>query len=433
MSDAGGDRASLSALDAACAIRAGRLTSRELVDACLARIAARDEELRAWHFLDPALPRREADARDANRGAGGGGPLHGLPVGVKDIIDTADMPTACNSPIYRDRPARGDAACVTALRRAGAVVLGKTATTEFAAYTPTHTRNPLNPAHTPGGSSSGSAAAVADGQVPLAIGTQTAGSVIRPASFCGVVGYKPSFGIIDRSGVKSFADSLDTVGVFARGVGDAALFAGAMAGWPAMTAIPEARPPGRVRILRAPQWERITEAADGAVTSAARAIEAAGVPVEEMANPEGFESLNEVQDLLQGYEGHRALAWEREQHGDQLSPGLREYFARAAAADFADYLAARRTQEDWQHRFDALLEPGDVILTASTLGEAPAGLASTGDPVFCRAWTLLHVPCITLPHGRGPGGLPLGVQLVAPRWTDIDLLAAARWLGERLD
>lgn len=432
MTPAGGDLVSLSALDAASAIRSGRLSSRDLVDACLARIAARDAVIGAWDFLDPALPRREADARDAG-GAAAGGPLHGLPVGVKDIFDTVDMPTACNSPIYRDRAARSEAACVSALRGAGGVVLGKTATTEFAAYTPTRTRNPLDPGHTPGGSSSGSAAAVADGQVPLAIGTQTAGSVIRPASFCGVVGYKPSFGTIDRSGVMPFADCLDTVGVFARSVGDAALLAGAMAGWPEMTAIPEPRPPGRVHIVRAPQWERVTAAADAAVTAAGRALEAAGVAVAEMTPPEGFEALNEVQDLLQVYEGRRALDWECGQHAELLSPGLREQFARAEATAFADYLAARRVQAEWQCRLDALIGPGDVILTASAPGEAPAGLESTGDPVFCRAWTLLHLPCITLPHGRGPGGLPLGVQLVAPRRADLELLAAARWLGQHLD
>lgn len=433
MSPAVDDPASLSALDAAQAIRSGRLSSRELVDACLARITARDAGIGAWDFLEPSLARAEADARDTGRDTAEDRPLHGLPVGVKDIIDTVDMPTACNSPIYRDLSARGDAACVAALRRAGGVVLGKTATTEFAAYTPTHTRNPLNPAHTPGGSSSGSAAAVADCQVPLAIGTQTAGSVIRPASFCGVVGFKPSFGIIDRSGVKPFADCLDTVGVFARSVGDAALFAGAMAGWPGMTAIPDARAPERVRIVRAPRWECISEAADEAVTRAGRAFEAAGVPVTEMAPPDGFDALHDTQDLLQVYEGRRALAWERERHGDLLSTGLRGHFARAEAVGFTDYLAARRAQEDWQRRFDALLEEGEVVLTASAPGEAPAGLESTGDPVFCRVWTLLHVPCITLPHGHGPGGLPLGVQLVAPRWNDIDLLAAARWLGEHLD
>lgn len=423
--------AARSALDAAHAIGAGSLSSRALVDACLARIAARDATVRAWDFLDPARARRAADACDA--AGAGAGPLHGLPVGVKDIVETADMPTACGSPIHRERPGRRDAACVAALRAAGGIVLGKTATTEFAAYTPTATRNPLDPAHTPGGSSSGSAAAVADGQVPLAIGTQTAGSIIRPASFCGVIGYKPSFGVIDRSGVMPFADSLDTVGVLARGVADAALLAGALAGWPEMTAVPDARPPARVRVVRAPGWERITAAAERAVTGAARIIEAAGVAVEEMTPPAGFDALDGVQDLLQIYEGRRALAWERAHHGDLLSPGLRGHLARATAVGFGDYLAARRAQEAWQRRIDALLEPGDVILTASAPGEAPAGLESTGDPVFCRAWTLLHLPCITLPHGRGPGGLPLGVQLVAPRRADLELLAAARWLEARLD
>lgn len=431
MSAGDADPAGLSAVAARAAIEAGRLTSAGLVEACLARIAERDARVLAWDYLAPSRPRAEAAQRDA---AGPpAGPLQGLPVGVKDIIDTADMPTACGSPIYRDRPARADAACVAALRAAGGVVLGKTATTEFAAYTPTVTRNPHAPGHTPGGSSSGSAAAVADRQVPLAIGTQTAGSVIRPASFCGVIGYKPGFGLIDRSGVKPFADSLDTVGVFARGVADAALLAGALAGWPALAAGPAAQPPRRVRLLRGPCWERITPAAEAAIDDAARIIAAAGVAVEAMPPPAGLDGLNDLQDLLQGYEGGRALAWERHLHAAALSAQLRGFLAGKAAVAFADYQAARRAQAAWQRRFEALLEPGELILTASAPGEAPAGLEATGDPVFCRAWTLLHLPCLTLPHGRGPAGLPLGVQLVAPRWGDAELLAGARWLEQRLD
>ncbi len=425
------DPTSLSARVAAAAIREGTLSSRDLVNACLSRVNSRDPSIKAWHFLDPSLPRKEAEARDGAPQAARG-VLHGVPVGVKDIVDTVDMPTACNCPIYRDKPARGDASCVTALRQAGGIVLGKTATTEFAAFTPTQTRNPHNPGHTPGGSSSGSAAAVADFQVPLAIGTQTAGSIIRPAAFCGVVGFKPTFGTIDRTGVKPFADALDTVGVFARTVDDAALFAGAMAGWPEMRRGRAPVAPKRVLIVRAPAWERISEESEQAVNAAGRIFEAAGVPVEEAMMPDGFDALNEVHDILHVYEGHRALAYERAQHGESLSQGLRSHFERAEAKSFNTYLAARQTQEAWFQRFDAELEAGEVVLTASAAGEAPEGLEFTGDPAFARTWTLLHLPCITLPQGRGPKNLPLGVQLVGPRWDDLSLLGAARWLAEKL-
>lgn len=419
----------LSAVEAVEAIRDGRLTSRELVEACLARIDAREATVKAWHFLDADLPRKEAGTRDTERPHG---PLHGLPIGVKDIFSTAEMPTKYGSPIYSEATGGADAACVTCARSTGALVMGKTATTEFAAFTPTDTTNPLNAGHTPGGSSSGSAAAVADCMVPLAIGTQTAGSVIRPASFCGIVGYKPTFGTIDRRGLMPFADSLDTVGVFARGVADAALFAGALAGWKKMATPPEASAPRRVLVVRAPQWGAATEEVDAAVTSAAKAIEAAGVPVSETAMPGGFEDMNRLQDILQVYEGRRALAWERLSFPERLSEGLRGHFARMAEVTFEEYMDVRREQERWIARFGELLEPGDVLLTASAPGEAPAGLSGTGDPVFCRPWTFLQIPCVSLPHGTGPAGLPLGVQLIARRWGDADLLGAARFVEAQL-
>lgn len=418
------DLCRMGAREATAAIRAGRLSARELVEACLARAMAREPELHAWHCLQPEAARAAAEAA-------GPGLIGGVPVGVKDLAATADLPTACGSPIHQDRRTPGDAACVAALRAEGGVVLGKTATTEFAAYTPTDTRNPHNIAHTPGGSSSGSAAAVADFQVPVAIGTQTAGSIIRPASFCGVVGLKPSFGTIDYAGVQSFASSLDTLGAFARNVGDAALFVAAMAGWPELARV-EPKAPARVRLIRGPRWEAVTPEAEAAVERAAAIFAEAGVPVEEAVLPEDFDALVDRQDRIQIYEGRRALGWERAAHGGLLSDGLRQHFKRAEAISFADYRADRIAQVEWQRWADETMADGEVWLTASAPGEAPEGLASTGDPVFCRAWTLLHLPCISLPNGRGPSGLPLGTQVIARRWGDMDLVAAAAWLEEHL-
>lgn len=414
------DPARMSARAARDAIRNGQLSADELVAACRARADAR-AELRAWTVLDPQPPL--AGTED--------GPLAGLPVGVKDIIATAGIATEYGSPIHAGNVPAVDAACVAALRAAGGVVMGKTKTTEFAAYTPTDTRNPHNPAHTPGGSSSGSAAAVADFHVPLAIGTQTAGSVIRPAAFCGVVGYKPSFGLIDIAGTMPFAASLDTLGVFARNVDDAALFAGAMAGWDALDVLTPA-PPARLRIVRAPRWAQAEPEMVAAVEAAAARFADAGVPVTEAALPAEFETLPDLQDRIQIFEGRRALAWERATHPDRLSPGLRTHFDRAAALPFTDYWAARAAQRDWQRRMAAMIPPGEVWLTASAPGAAPEGLAATGDPVFCRAWTFLHMPCVGLPAGTGASGLPLGVQLVAAQGDDAGALAAAAWLEQRL-
>jgi Asp-tRNA(Asn)/Glu-tRNA(Gln) amidotransferase A subunit family amidase len=423
----GTDPAGLSARAIAEAVREGRLTAREVAEACLARAAAR-AELEAWHCLEPDRARAAAEAVDAR---GPRGLIAGVPVGVKDIVETHDLPTECGSPIHAGRMTGRDAACVAALRAEGGVVLGKTATTEFAAYTPTRTRNPHDPGHTPGGSSSGSAAAVADFQVPLAIGTQTAGSVIRPASFCGVVGFKPTFGIIDVAGVQPFAASLDTVGVLARDVADAAMFVAAMASWPGLAETAPA-PPRRVRVVRAPRWQAATEEAEAALDRVAATFANEGIDVDEADLPEGFDEFVDVQDRLQVYEGHRALRWEREVLPDMLSEGLRDHFARAEAMSFDEYLDLRTRQVAWRRHIDDRLADGELWLTLSAPGEAPEGLASTGDPVFCRAWTFLHLPCLGLPAGKGPKGLPLGVQLVGRRFGDGAVVAAASWLETRL-
>jgi len=420
------DPARLSARDACDAIRAGRLAPALLLEACLDRIAGRDATVRAWAYLDPALPRAERPAA---------GTLSGLPVGVKDIIETADMPTACGSPIYKGRQTRRDAACVAALRAAGGVVMGKTATTEFAAFTPTTTRNPHDHTRTPGGSSSGSAAAVADFQVPLAIGTQTAGSILRPAAFCGVVGYKPSFGTIDTAGMQPFAASLDTLGVFARTVSDAGLFAATLSNWRAL-ANAQPVPPIRVRLIPAPAWDRATPAALAALTNAASRIADAGVTVDDSPLrddlAEELAVLLEAQERILFCEARRALAWERAQHADCLSPGLRAHLESVANLPFEVLQRARRLQAEGQRRIAAQMTEGEIWLTLPATGEAPEGTA-TGDPVFCRVWTALHLPAISLPHGRGPAGMPLGLQLVGRPGDDPALLSAAAWLEGHLD
>lgn len=418
------DPARLGAVAARDAIRAGTLHPAALLEACLARIAARDAVVRAWDTLDPAQARGTVGAGNG----GAGGLLAGLPVGVKDVIETADMPTACASAIHAGRRTGRDAACVAALRAAGGVVPGKTATTEFAGYHPTVTRNPHDPARTPGGSSSGSAAAVADFQVPLAIGTQTAGSVLRPAAFCGVVGFKPGFGVIDTSGLFAFSASLDTLGVFARSVADAGLAVAALSGWSALAGVRPA-PPARVRLIPAPSWHLASAAGRAALTDAAGRIADAGVAVDDAPLPgdlaDALAALADAQALIQPFEGRRALAWERAHHADRLSPALRAAFDAMDAVGFEDYRAARRLQAEWQARIATLMTPDEVWLTLPAPGEAPEGTA-TGDPVFNRAWTLLHLPAISLPHGRGPAGMPLGLQLVGR--DDARLLAAAAWL-----
>lgn len=418
------DPTRMSARDIAASVRSGRLAPRDVADACLARAGER-AEIAAWACLDPERARAAAPV------SRGEGLIAGVPVGVKDIIETEDLPTACGSPIHAGRRTGRDAACVAALRAEGGIVLGKTATTEFAAYTPTLTRNPLDPGRTPGGSSSGSAAAVADFHVPLALGTQTAGSVIRPASFCGVVGFKPSFGLIDIAGVQPFAASLDTVGVFARDVADAALLVAAMAGWPALAEVAPAAP-RRVRVVRAPRWEAARPETAAMLDRVAAIFSGAGIDTGEADLPADFEEVVDLQDRLQIYEGYRALRWERETRADLLSEGLRGHFARAEAMSFADYLALRAAQVAWQRRIDAMLPEGEIWLAPSAPGEAPEGLESTGDPVFCRAWTFLHLPCLGLPAGRGPAGLPLGVQLIGRRLGDAGVVAAASWLEARL-
>lgn len=413
---------SLTARAALRLLETRELSAAALLRDCLERIAEREPVIGAWACLaaEPAL----AAARELDAGAWRG-PLHGLPLGVKDIIDTVDLPTAYGSPIYAGHRPAWDAACVAAARAAGGIVLGKTVTTEFATYHPGKTANPHNPAHTPGGSSSGSAAAVADGMVPLAYGTQTAGSVIRPAAFCGVVGFKPSFGLISRAGVKVLAGALDTIGVFARDVADAALFAGVCAG--VDLGVPETSAPPRIGLCRGPHGDEAEPAARAVLEDAAARLSAAGAGVVDCTLPAAFAALSTAQTEIMAWEAARAFEYETRHHADALSPKLKSLIAQGAAIPFERHAANLAQAFECRRQFADVMRGCDALLTLSAAGEAPAGLAATGDPLFNRIWTLLGAPCVHLPIARGPRGLPLGVQMVGSESSDRATLAAAAW------
>ena len=423
------DPLSLSARAAAQEIAAGRFRAEALAAACLDRIAAREPVVGAWHYLDPEAALAAARQRDAEPPRG---PLHGIPIAVKDLIDTADMPTGYGSPIYEGHRPVADAACVALARAAGAVVLGKTVTTEFACFTPGKTANPHNPAHTPGGSSSGSAAAVADGMVRLAFGSQTAGSVIRPAAYCGCIGYKPSFGTMPRAGAKGLADSLDTIGLMARAVDDAAFFTGIIAGRPALrdAAMPAAPP--RFGLYRTPMWGEVEPNTIAALDRARAALEQAGSWIAEIVVPPEHQTLTAAHDTIMGFELVRALAYERIYRSAELSPRLAQMIDAGMAVGPDAYDAAVAETAAARARLDAFFGPCDAMLVPAAPGEAPPGLGYTGNPVFNRMWTLLGVPCLTLPAVWGDSGLPTGVQLVGRVGDDARLIGAGLFLEHAL-
>jgi Asp-tRNA(Asn)/Glu-tRNA(Gln) amidotransferase A subunit family amidase len=419
----------LSAADAARRIASGQLTSTALVSACLERIAARDGEVQAWASVDPewALAQARKCDRDAPRS-----PLHGVPVGVKDVIDTAELPTECNSPIYRGHRPRSDAACVAQLRRSGCVILGKTATAEFANNHPAQTRNPHNLAHTPGGSSSGSAAAVADGMVPLALGTQTGGSIIRPASYCGIIGFKPTFNSINRAGLKFVAETMDTIGFLARRAEDIALAFHVVTGrvLADLKAVAGRKP--RIGLFRTPRWQEADAAARACVEGAAEKLARAGAVVSTLEAPRSFTALDEAQVRIMGYETARSLAWEHMSHPEKLSDSLRRRIEEGWALPRGAYDAARRAAQLGRSKMAESMQGIDFVLTPGVTGEAPATLKWTGNSLFNRTWSLLGVPCVTVPHGVGATGMPLGVQLVGRCDEDMQLLGWAEWAASSL-
>ena len=417
----------LTAAEAASAIAGRQLTSEELVAACLARIREREETIGAWTFLDPEKALEEARSRDRNPVLGS---LHGVPVGVKDIIDTFDMPTAYGSPIYAGHQPAWDASCVALVRGAGAVVLGKTVSTEFAMFTPGKTTNPHNPGHTPGGSSSGSAAAVAEAMVPLAFGSQTAGSVIRPASFCGVAGYKATHGEFSLGGIKPLAQSLDTLGGFARSVEDLVLLRAVLINGSSALSVPE-HPP-RVGVCRTPQWPHAEPATRNALETAASCLADTGASVEEVSLPPGFDGLVEAQTNILAFEGARSFRDELLRHSELLSAKFIEIFEPGLEMPYVTYAAAVALAEECRRLLDGVFADHDVLMVPSAPGEAPEGLQATGDPIFNRMWTLLHVPAVSLPVNTGPDGLPVGVQVIGPIGCDDQLLAMAAWMESRI-
>jgi Asp-tRNA(Asn)/Glu-tRNA(Gln) amidotransferase A subunit family amidase len=434
----------LSLDEAAADIREGRVSSAELVGACLERIADVDRKVQAWVFLDRDHAMRQAEAADLHRKHGKAlGPLHGVPIGVKDIFDTGDMPTELGSPLWAGRTPRRDATVVARLRAAGAVIMGKTVTTEYAHRHPGKTTNPHDARRTPGGSSSGSAAAVAAHMVPGAIGSQTGGSVIRPAAFCGVVGYKPTHGLIPRSGALLLSRTLDHVGVFARTVGDAALVAETLMGFdeddpdtramarPPLAAVAAADPPLRPRLafVRSPAWthaEPVTHEAFGEL------VEALGEAVAEVELEARFGRVREMHRLIADVEMAHNFRRDYEKGGDRLSAALRQTIERGRGHAAVDYAAAVAAIPILNGALDPVFDEFDAIVTPAAPGEAPLGLETTGDPIFCATWTYLGTPAVTLPLLRSPAGMPLGVQLVGRRDNDARLLRTASWMVKTL-
>ena len=412
----------LGAAEAARRIARGELSAQALAEACVARATAHEAQLHAWVHLAPEAVIDQARALDAQTTPKG--VLHGVPVAVKDILDTADMPSRYGSPIYAEHQPLADAACVALTRAAGGLVMGKTHTTEFANIHPAPTANPHQVRHTPGGSSSGSAAAVADFQVPLAFATQTAGSTIRPAAFCGVVGYKPSFNRINRAGLKFSAESLDTIGLLARHVEDVALWAQALIGQAPAT-VPVA--PLRVGLHRTALWGQASDSAQQALLDAAQRLKAAGASVSGVTLGGDFATLYEAQGVVMRCEAARATAWEMAHRQGQLSGEFLLRLEQGRATPHSQYLAALALARHCSAQLEATWQHCDVLLSLSAPGEAPEGLHSTGDSVFNRNWTLLGLPCVHLPTAAGPHGLPLGVQLIGPLGADEALLGAALW------
>jgi Asp-tRNA(Asn)/Glu-tRNA(Gln) amidotransferase A subunit family amidase len=414
----------LSASDAVKQMADKRLKARDLVEACLDRIDAREGQVHAWEAIDAEGARKRADMLDKR--ARPVGPLHGIPLAVKDIIDTKVLPTTCGSPIYRDRMAGRDAACVTQLVQAGAIMLGKSVTTEFAGGHAGKTHNPHNLRHTPAGSSSGSAAAVADFMAPIGYGTQTSGSVIRPGAFNGVVAYKGTYGWADLTGVKTYARSLDTLGFFAREANDLALVRAAYGHEPAEGEAP------RIGLCRTRWWEMADPYNRKNIEAAAKTLRAAGAKVREWEMPESWDRLIEAHNRVMTKEATIYYATERERFPRLISPGLTAALETGDAVTRPQMADAKKRRARAQSDLAEVWDKFDVLLVPSARGEAPAGLGHTGDPIFNRFWTFLGSPCVALPFNTGPFGLPLSVQVVGPHRDDDKLIAWARWVEQRL-
>ncbi|APV50355.1 hypothetical protein BWI17_12025 [Betaproteobacteria bacterium GR16-43] len=435
----------LSLLDALRALREGQITVTDLIESCSRRIAALDPEIHAWEWFEPSRALAEAEER-------GGGilhdlPLFGIPVGVKDIINTRGIPTRYGTPIFANQVPTTSAGVVRRLEALGGIVMGKTVTTEFAFRHPGKTRNPWNLAHTPGGSSSGSAAAVAAGFVPVAIGTQTLGSVIRPAAFCGVVGYKPTFGAISRNGILPFSSTLDHVGVFARNVDDAAWFAACLMGPDARDdattvrgalhtlAVPleQRLQAPRLAVVKTPKWSMASEVQQANFTEAVATLKDAGASVRDVPLPKAFDDAWDNVMTILACDAVKSFALIESRHRVRLSPPLIALLERGHRVTPEAYAKARSKREEYKRWLDGLFDGADAIVTIPAAGEAPEGLANTGDASFNSLWTQTGLPAVTIPSGRGPRGLPLGLQIVGRYREDERALQVAAWCEHRLD
>jgi Asp-tRNA(Asn)/Glu-tRNA(Gln) amidotransferase A subunit family amidase len=421
----------LSAKEIAVRVRERLVTAATIAAATLERISSR-AAIHAWAHVDPERVlsiARAIDARDTTNL-----PLAGVPIGIKDLMDTCDQPTTYGSRIYAGHRPTSEASIVTRLREAGAIVIGKTVTTEFAFRYPGPTTHPHEPGHTPGGSSSGSAAAVADFHVPLATATQTAGSVIRPATFCGVVGFKPTYGEFPYAGIKAGAESLDTVGLIARSVEDIICTRSAIVSARLEASPAASSPRPKIGLCRTPSWSRADQEARGCLEASALRLRHAGATVVDLELPASCDGLLDSHRTIMLFEMARSFADEAARQHELLSPTFREAIASGRSIALDAYRAAQTHAERSRPALDALLVDCDFLLTLATPGEAPAGLEFTGDPLFNSIWTVLHAPCIGLPAGKGAKGLPLGVQLVGTRRQDERLLRWAAWaeplLGE---
>jgi Asp-tRNA(Asn)/Glu-tRNA(Gln) amidotransferase A subunit family amidase len=411
----------LSAIELVSLTTSGAVSCEAVAHACLARVNAREGERKAWAFIDADCVLQQAIGLDAQTTRGS---LHGVPVGVKDVIDVCGMPTGMGSPIYRGYRPFADAACVAQLRAAGALIFGKSVTCEFAGATAADTTNPHDPARTPGGSSSGSAAATADYMVPLALGTQTGGSVQRPASYCGIVGYKPSFGLINVTGMKSAAVSLDTIGLMARTVEDIELAARVLMDFtPAKWLPPEVKL--RIGLLRTYNWDHAEAATKHAIEDAARDLAATGNSVRDVVLPY-LGDLATTREIINDYERARGMCYEWQAHRVSLSEGLARTIRNGLSISEERYTGALRRVEELRWKIAPVFNDVDVLVTPTVAGEAPPGLSYTGDHRFQSIWTQLRLPAITLPTHAGPNGMPVGIQLVGALYEDSALLAAAQ-------
>ncbi len=415
----------LTATEIVQAITAGETTSEAVARACLDYIAEREPQVQAWHYLDADLVLKQARSLDRR---GTIGPLHGVPVAMKDIIDTCDMPTEYGTPIHKGHRPRIDAACVALTRRAGGLIMGKTVTTEFANRYPGKTMHPMDPQRTPGGSSSGSAAAVGASMVPLGVGTQTTASTIRPAAFCGCVGYRPTWGDLRCAGVMEAAGSLDTLGLIARSVEDVVLYRDVLLGIKPEP-LPAAAVAPRIGFCRTPIWDQCEPETQRLLEECVAGLARAGAKLTEVALPEEFGRIEDAHRWISSFEFARNRTWEIDNHWDMISETLRNNRLQdGLSCSFGKYSDARVFAERCRLMLDDLFADYDVLLTPATAGEAPVGLNSTGNAAFCAIWTSMHVPAMTLPLFTGPNGLPVGAQLIARRYNDRRLFEAARWV-----